>query len=167
MRYISQGLPSLETLCSLMCLPNPVYQKAYDKINAKIADVSEALGNASMKKAAAEETIIHDTLNSVLISGDGNWKTCGHTSLIGVCTLIGARLRVLDMIISSYCKGCDSYKGPKFGPKYSAFWLNTQTLAQKNLLPGSSWRNGSLRNTEFFFFRSEQKQCFGSQQYSE
>ncbi|GFS49601.1 hypothetical protein TNIN_51221 [Trichonephila inaurata madagascariensis] len=102
MRYIDQGLPSLETFCSLMCLPNPVCQKAYDqinakiadkaydKINAKIADVSEALANASMKKAAVEEKIIDATVNSVVLSGDGTWKICGHTSLIGVCTLIGA-----------------------------------------------------------------------------
>ncbi|GFY63543.1 uncharacterized protein TNIN_313701 [Trichonephila inaurata madagascariensis] len=97
MRYIGQGLLSLETFCSLMCLPNPVCQKAYDKINAKIADVSEALANASMKKAAAEEKIIHGTVNSVVVSGEGTWKTCGHTSLIGVCTLIRVRLEVLDM----------------------------------------------------------------------
>ncbi|GFV60307.1 hypothetical protein TNCV_3469431 [Trichonephila clavipes] len=53
-----QGLSSLETFCSLMCLPNPVSQKAYDRINAKIADISEALANASMKKAAAEEKLL-------------------------------------------------------------------------------------------------------------
>ncbi|GFY37113.1 uncharacterized protein TNIN_470961 [Trichonephila inaurata madagascariensis] len=92
MRYIGQGFTSLETFCSFMCLPNPVCQKAYDKINAKIAKVSETLANASMKKAAAEEKIIECTVNSVVVSGDGTWKTCGHISLIGVCTLIGARL---------------------------------------------------------------------------
>ncbi|GFX90485.1 uncharacterized protein TNCV_4334901 [Trichonephila clavipes] len=115
MRYIGQGLSSLETFCSLMCLPNPVSQKAYDRINAKIADISEALANASMKKAAAEEKIIDGTVNSVVVSGDGTWKTRGHTSLIGVCALIGADCgKVLDMeVMSSYCKGCDSYKGPK------------------------------------------------------
>ncbi|GFW91908.1 hypothetical protein TNCV_4080681 [Trichonephila clavipes] len=53
-----QGLSSLETFCSLMCLPNPVSQKAYDRINTKIADISEALANASMKKAAAEENLL-------------------------------------------------------------------------------------------------------------
>ncbi|GFU66501.1 uncharacterized protein TNCV_639351 [Trichonephila clavipes] len=67
-----------------------VSQKAYDRINAKIADISEALANASMKKAAAEEKIIDGTVNSVVVSGDGTWKTRGHTSLIGVCALIGA-----------------------------------------------------------------------------
>ncbi|GFW98774.1 uncharacterized protein TNCV_2837351 [Trichonephila clavipes] len=88
MRYIGQGLSSLETFCSLMCLPNPVSQKAYDRINAKIADISEALANTSMKKVAAEEKVIDGTVNSVVVSGDETWKTHGHTSLIGVCALI-------------------------------------------------------------------------------
>ncbi|GFW08816.1 uncharacterized protein TNCV_4299891 [Trichonephila clavipes] len=133
MRYIGQGLSSLETFCSLICLPNPVSQKAYDRINAKIADISEALANASMKKAAAEEKIIDSTVNSVVVSGDGTWKTRRHTSLIGGCALIGADCRkVLDMeVMSSYCKECDSYKGPKFEPKYSAFW-KTSNFLQKN-----------------------------------
>ncbi|GFX24328.1 uncharacterized protein TNCV_421291 [Trichonephila clavipes] len=135
MRYIGQGLSSLETFCSLMCLPNPVSQKAYDRINAKIADISEALANASMKKAAAEEKIIDCTVNSVVVNGDGTWKTRGHTSLIEVCTLIGADCgKVLDMeVMSSYCKGCDSDKGPKLGPKYSAFWLNITFSAEKTI----------------------------------
>ncbi|GFX49893.1 hypothetical protein TNCV_1031441 [Trichonephila clavipes] len=60
--FQGQGLSSLETFCSLMCLPNPASQKAYDRINAKIADISEALANASMKKAAAEEKIIDGTV---------------------------------------------------------------------------------------------------------
>ncbi|GFW10927.1 uncharacterized protein TNCV_4459021 [Trichonephila clavipes] len=152
MRYIGQGLSSLETFCSLMCLPNPVSQKAYDRINAKVADISEALANASMKKAAAEEKIIDGTVNSVVVSGDGTWKTRGHTSLIGVCALIGADCgKVLDMeVMSSYCKGCDSYKGPKFGPKYSAFLAKHQIFCRKNH-SGSAGGNGSLRNAENFF----------------
>ncbi|GFU53454.1 uncharacterized protein TNCV_1998231 [Trichonephila clavipes] len=59
-----------------------VSQKAYDRINAKIADISEALANASMKKAAAEEKIIDRTVNSVVVNSDGTWKTRGHISLI-------------------------------------------------------------------------------------
>ncbi|GFY25912.1 uncharacterized protein TNCV_1916621 [Trichonephila clavipes] len=124
MRYIGQGLSSLETFCSLMCLPNPVSQKAYDRINANIADISEAFANASMKKAAVEEKIIDGNVNYVVVSGDGTWKTRGHASLIGDCALIGADCgKVFDMhVMSSYCKGCDSYKGPIFAPKYSAFF---------------------------------------------
>ncbi|GFY22579.1 uncharacterized protein TNCV_2178401 [Trichonephila clavipes] len=133
MRYVGQGLSSLETFCFLMYLPNPVSQKAYDRINAKIANISEALSNASMKKAAAEEKIIDGTVNAVVVSGDGTWKTRGHTSLIGVCALIGADCgKVLDMeVVSSYCKGCDSDKGPKFGPKHSAFLAKHQNFLQK------------------------------------
>ncbi|GFU19467.1 uncharacterized protein TNCV_4371441 [Trichonephila clavipes] len=108
-----------------VCIEFQVSQKAYDRINAKIADISEALANASMKKAAAEEKIIDGTVNSVVVSGDGTWKTRGHTSLIGVCALIGADCgKVLDMeVVSSYCKGCDSHKGPtqKHGLKYQRY----------------------------------------------
>ncbi|GFT37121.1 hypothetical protein TNCV_3135701 [Trichonephila clavipes] len=71
MRYIGQGLSSLETFCSLMCLPNPVSQKAYDRINAKIADISEALANASMKKAAAEEKLL------IAPRSAGKMEVCG------------------------------------------------------------------------------------------
>ncbi|GFX95133.1 hypothetical protein TNCV_3605921 [Trichonephila clavipes] len=65
-----------------VCVEFEVSQKAYDRINAKIADISEALANASMKKAATEEKIIDGTVNYVVVSGDGTWKTRGHTSLI-------------------------------------------------------------------------------------
>ncbi|GFV03245.1 uncharacterized protein TNCV_4018421 [Trichonephila clavipes] len=116
--------------------PNPVSQKAYDRINAKIADISEALANASMKKAAAEEKIIDRTVNSVVVNSDGTWKTRGHTSLIGVCALIGADCgKVLDMeVMSSYCKGCDSDKGPKLGPKYSAFLAKNHIFCRKTIV---------------------------------
>ncbi|GFU01240.1 uncharacterized protein TNCV_5123951 [Trichonephila clavipes] len=73
-----------------VCVEFQVTQKAYDRINAKIADISEALANASMKNAAAEEKIIDRTVNSVVVNGGGIWKTRGNTSLIGVCALIGA-----------------------------------------------------------------------------
>ncbi|GFY35533.1 uncharacterized protein TNCV_196361 [Trichonephila clavipes] len=157
MRYIGHGLSSLETFCSLMCLPNPVSQKAYDRINANIADVSEALANASMKKAAAEEKIVDGTVNSVVVSFDGTWKTRAHTSLIGVCALIGTDCgKVLDIeVMSSNCKGCDSYKGPKFGPKNSTFLAKHQTFCRKN-------HSGSAGGMEVCgmhktFFRSDQK----------
>ncbi|GFW76205.1 uncharacterized protein TNCV_3800401 [Trichonephila clavipes] len=87
-------------------LSEKVSQKAYDRINANIADISESLANASMKKAAPEEKIIDGSVNSVVVSGDGTWKTRGHTSLIGVCALIGADCgKVLGMeVMSSNCK---------------------------------------------------------------
>ncbi|GFY15363.1 uncharacterized protein TNCV_1571741 [Trichonephila clavipes] len=150
---------------NVVCAEFQVSQKAYDRINAKIADISEALTNASMKKAAAEEKIIDGTVNSVVVSGDGTWKTRGHTSLIEVCALIGADCgKVLDMeVLSSYCKGCDSYKGPKFGPKYSAFLAKHQIFCRKN-------HSGSAGGMEVcgmkkIFFRSEQKHGLKYQRY--
>ncbi|GFW89927.1 uncharacterized protein TNCV_3274971 [Trichonephila clavipes] len=117
-----------------MCLLNPVSLEAYDRINAKIADISEALANASMKKAATEEKIIDRTVNSVVVNGDVTWKTRGHTSLIGVCALIELTAgKFSDMeVMSSYCKGCDSDKGPKLGPKYSAFQAKHHIFCRKN-----------------------------------
>ncbi|GFT34975.1 uncharacterized protein TNCV_786871 [Trichonephila clavipes] len=119
MRCIGQGLSVLNTFCTIMLLPKPVSQKVYDSINIKIADVCETLANASMSDAALEEKILDGTRNCIAVSGDGTWKTRGHTLLVGVCTLIGAWCgKVLDMeIMSSLCNVCDSFKGPKFGPK--------------------------------------------------
>ncbi|GFY74464.1 hypothetical protein TNIN_175441 [Trichonephila inaurata madagascariensis] len=51
----------------------------------KVKEVAEK----SMKRAAVEENSL--SLDNLLtVSGDGAWKTRGHSSLIGVCTVIGA-----------------------------------------------------------------------------
>ncbi|GFW03746.1 uncharacterized protein TNCV_2538571 [Trichonephila clavipes] len=50
-------------------------QKAYDRINAKIADISEALANASMKKAAAEEKLLIAPKNHSRSAG--KMEVCG------------------------------------------------------------------------------------------
>ncbi|GBN23147.1 hypothetical protein AVEN_71593-1 [Araneus ventricosus] len=44
-----------------------------------------------------------------MVSGDGTWKTRGHSSLVGVCTVIGAESgKVIDIdVTSSYCKSCE------------------------------------------------------------
>ncbi|GFY73156.1 uncharacterized protein TNIN_197181 [Trichonephila inaurata madagascariensis] len=68
----------------------------------------------SMERAAVEENSSSPD-NLLTVSGDGTWKTRGHSSLIGVCTVIGAETgKVLNReVLSSFCKGCDSYKGVK------------------------------------------------------
>ncbi|GFW30968.1 uncharacterized protein TNCV_2940681 [Trichonephila clavipes] len=119
-----------------MSLPKPVSQKAYDSINIRIADECETLANASMSDAALEEKILDGTRNCIAVSGDGTWKTRGHTSLVGVVTLIGAECgKVLDIeIMSSFCKVCDSFKATHFGPKYSVFYRNTSPFAKKIIM---------------------------------
>ncbi|GFU74185.1 uncharacterized protein TNCV_1764591 [Trichonephila clavipes] len=89
MRCIGQGLESLKTFCAVMSLPNPVEQKSYDVINNKLSRVMKEVAEKSMKRAAVEENSSSSD-NLLTVSGDGTWKTRGHSSLIGVCTVIGA-----------------------------------------------------------------------------
>ncbi|GFX50230.1 uncharacterized protein TNCV_2782521 [Trichonephila clavipes] len=86
MRCIGQGLESLKTFCAVMSLPNPVEQKSYDVINNKLSRVMKEVAEESMKRAAVEENSSSSD-NLLTVSGDGTWKTRGHSSLIGVCTV--------------------------------------------------------------------------------
>ncbi|GFY76553.1 uncharacterized protein TNIN_291831 [Trichonephila inaurata madagascariensis] len=87
-----------------------------------------------MSDAALKEKILDGTRNCIAVSGDGTWKTREHTSLVDVCTLIRAECgKVLDIeVMSSFFKVCDSFKGPKFGPKYSVFLAKHQPFCKKN-----------------------------------
>ncbi|GFU43846.1 uncharacterized protein TNCV_652361 [Trichonephila clavipes] len=82
MRCIGQGLESLKTFCAVMSLPNPVEQKSYDVINNKLSRVMKEVAEESMKRAAVEENSSSPD-NLLTVSGDGTWKTRGHSSLIG------------------------------------------------------------------------------------
>ncbi|GFY12639.1 uncharacterized protein TNCV_2448301 [Trichonephila clavipes] len=89
MRCIGQGLESLKTFCAVLSLSNPVEQKSHDVINNKLSRVMKEVAEESMKMAAVEEYSSSPD-NLLTVSGDGTWKTRGHSSLIGVCTVIGA-----------------------------------------------------------------------------
>ncbi|GFV33928.1 uncharacterized protein TNCV_3677951 [Trichonephila clavipes] len=92
MRCIGQGLESLKTFCAVMSLPNPVEQKSHDVINNKLSRVMKEVAEESMKRAAVEENSSSPD-NLLTVSGDGTWKTKGHSSLIGVCTVIMKQVR--------------------------------------------------------------------------
>ncbi|GFS94322.1 uncharacterized protein TNCV_2013821 [Trichonephila clavipes] len=53
------------------------------------SNLVKEVGEESMKRAAVEENSSSPD-NLLTVSGDGTWKTRGHSSLIGVCTVIGA-----------------------------------------------------------------------------
>ncbi|GFS52283.1 uncharacterized protein TNCV_4850121 [Trichonephila clavipes] len=72
-----------------MSLPNPVEQKSHDVINNKLSRVMKEVAEESMKMAAVEKNSSSPD-NLLTVSGDGTWKTRGNSSLIGVCTVIGA-----------------------------------------------------------------------------
>ncbi|GFW70433.1 uncharacterized protein TNCV_4915531 [Trichonephila clavipes] len=92
----------------------------------------------SMKRAGVEENSSSPD-NLLTVSGDGTWKTRGHSSLIGVCTIIeGKTGKVLDReVLSLFCKGCDSYKGVKFGIKYNK-WQRAHKISSRKNYSGSA-----------------------------
>ncbi|GFW73418.1 uncharacterized protein TNCV_2800821 [Trichonephila clavipes] len=92
-----------------MDLPSPVSQKSYERIMRKINLASREVADDSMKNAAKEEVSASGS-NEICVSGDGMWKTRGHTSRIGVCSVIGdVTGKVIDVaVLSSYCKGCEN-----------------------------------------------------------
>ncbi|GFW86126.1 uncharacterized protein TNCV_1969341 [Trichonephila clavipes] len=91
-----------------MDLPPPVSQKSYERILRKINLASREVADDSMKNAAKEEVSASGS-NEIYVSGDGTRKTRGHTSRIGVCSVIGdVTGQVIDVaVLSSYCKGCE------------------------------------------------------------
>ncbi|GFX25356.1 uncharacterized protein TNCV_1275161 [Trichonephila clavipes] len=103
MRTLGVGLRGIKTFCSVMDLPPPVSQKSYDRILNNIKSASSIVAVASMNKAAKEDIAASET-NEICVSGDGTWKTWGHTSCIGVCSNIGDITgKVIDVeVLSSY-----------------------------------------------------------------
>lgn len=111
MRCIGKGLDASKTFCGVMDLPSPVSQKSYEKIVSHIHAATHAVTKASMKQAAEEEVSLTGS-SDVTVSGDGTWKTRGHTSRVGVTTVIGSETgKVIDRYVSSsYCKSCEAAK---------------------------------------------------------
>lgn len=133
MRTVGLGLQGIKNFCTAMDMPQPVSQKSYDRILNKIKAASSEVAVNSMKKAANEEVLASKT-NEICISGDGTWKTRGHTSRIGVCSVIGDMTgKVIDIeVLSSYCKGCELWKGRRCGTEYEAWKLSHEPHCVKN-----------------------------------
>ncbi|GFY22415.1 hypothetical protein TNCV_2176761 [Trichonephila clavipes] len=64
-----------------------------------------------MQSAALEEVTLTNS-SDVINSGDGTRKTRGYSSRGGVCVVIGDKTgKCIDAeVMSSFCKGCDSWK---------------------------------------------------------
>ncbi|GFW32861.1 uncharacterized protein TNCV_1774292 [Trichonephila clavipes] len=121
-----------------MDLPPPVSQKSYERILRKINLASREVADDTMKNAAKEEVSASGS-NEISVSGDGTWKTRGHTSRIGVCSVIGDVIgKVIDVVLSSYCKGCEKWRGPKSGHSYEEWKLKHQPHCVKNHIGSSS-----------------------------
>lgn len=119
-RAIGMGHSPMKTFCGIMDLPEPISAKSYNKIIKRLLSSSSTVVKDSMKAAAREEITLTGT-SDIIVSGDGSWKTRGHTSRVGICAVIGDRSgKVLDMeVLSSYCKACDAWKIKKGTTEYN------------------------------------------------
>ncbi|GFV55583.1 uncharacterized protein TNCV_1820701 [Trichonephila clavipes] len=119
MRTIGQGHAAMTTFCGVMDFPPPVAEKSYNNIINKLQLCSKEVAEASMQSAALEEVTLTNS-SDIIISGDGTWKTRGYSSRVGVCAVIGDKTgECIDAeVMSSFCKGCDSWKRRKGSPAY-------------------------------------------------
>ncbi|GFW25467.1 uncharacterized protein TNCV_3721951 [Trichonephila clavipes] len=118
-RTIGQGHAAMTTFCGVMDFPPPVAEKSYNNIINKLQLCSKEVAEASMQSAALEEVTLANS-SDIIISGDGTWKTRGYSSRVGVWAVIGDKTgKCIDAEkMSSFCKGCDSWKRRKGSPAY-------------------------------------------------
>ncbi|GFX58321.1 uncharacterized protein TNCV_205081 [Trichonephila clavipes] len=109
----------MTTFCDVMDFPPPVAEKSYNNIINKLRLCSEEVTEASMQSAALEEVTLTNS-SDIIISGDETWKTRGYSSRVGVCAVIGDKTGKCNdaEVMSSFCKGCDSWKRRKGSPAY-------------------------------------------------
>ncbi|GFU72354.1 uncharacterized protein TNCV_933051 [Trichonephila clavipes] len=109
MRTIGQGHAAMKTFCGGTDFPPPVAEKSYNNIINKLQLCSKEVAEASMQSAALEEVTLTNS-SDIIISGDGTWKTCGYSSRVGVCAVIGDKIGkcIHAEVMSSFCKGCNS-----------------------------------------------------------
>ncbi|GFY51928.1 hypothetical protein TNIN_292491 [Trichonephila inaurata madagascariensis] len=71
--------------------------------------------------------------NSVVVSVDGTWKTCGHIYLDIGCTLIWSKTRKFptDMGHVLLLQGCDCYEVQSLDQNIVHFWLKRNNLYKK------------------------------------
>ena len=122
-RALGLGHAAMKLFCGLMDLPKPVSQKSYDTMTQRLLSCTEEISHSS-KQCAAKEEVKATGSADIIISGDGTWKTRGHTSRVGICTIIGDKTgKIIDTeVLSSYCKSCDTWKG-KSGTEQDKNWV--------------------------------------------
>ncbi|GFW00972.1 uncharacterized protein TNCV_1762101 [Trichonephila clavipes] len=98
-----------------MDLPSPVSQKSYERIMRKINLASREVADDSMKKCCERRSISF-------------WNVIGDVTG-----------KVIDVaVLSSYCKGCEKWRGLKSGHLYEEWKLKDQPHCVKNHIGSSS-----------------------------
>ncbi|GBO08645.1 hypothetical protein AVEN_50696-1 [Araneus ventricosus] len=143
MRSVGQGLEGMKTFCGIMDLNPPVSQNSYEQSCRRVNAASKNVAIESMKKAADEEVAAVDSTD-ITVSGDGTWMTRGHTSQIGVCTVIGADIgKVIDVeALSKACKGCSRWEGPRVGSAFKKRHARHSQVCTKSHIGSSGKMEG-------------------------
>ncbi|GFT54234.1 uncharacterized protein TNCV_2467441 [Trichonephila clavipes] len=151
MRTIGQGHAAMTTFCDVMDFPSPVAEKSYNNIINKLQLCSKEVAEASMQSAALEEVTLKNS-SDIIISGDETWKTRGYSSRVGVCAVIGDKTgKCIDAeVISSFCKGSDSWKRRKGSPAYK----KGKILHVKECLKNNNGSAGMMETVEWFVYFS-------------
>lgn len=156
MRSIGKGYAECSAFCGVMDMPHPVSQTTYNKINEIICDATHHVAEASMKRAVDEEKKLVGS-SDITVSGDGTWKTRGHSSRFGVSTIIGGETgKALDRYVaSSYCKGCESLKAFSSTEDF----LERKTEHEKTCNKNHSGSSGQMEVSAMInmFSKSEEK----------
>ncbi|GFX97037.1 uncharacterized protein TNCV_1997691 [Trichonephila clavipes] len=111
-------------------------------------NVCKEVAEASMQSAALEEVTLTNS-SDIIISGDGTWKTRGYSSRVGVCAVIGDKTgKCIDAeVMSSFCKGCDSWKRRKGSPAYKKWKI----LHVKECLKNHNGSAGMMETVGMWF----------------
>ena len=127
MRSIGGGHKDLEKFSALMDFPPAITRPTFDKGMKDIHKAVEKVSEDSMLRAVDEEVEATGS-NEVTASGDGTWQRRGHTSKNGAVSLIGVKTgKVLDVeVMSTVCRGCSSYTGPRSGEDFEEWWEEHQ-----------------------------------------
>lgn len=133
MQSLGLGQNALQKMSAIMDFPPAVSYKTFTKALNNIHAVTQEICEESMKSAAAEEVQLTGS-RDITVSGDGSWQRRGYTSKNGVCTLIGLKTgKVIDThVMSTFCKGCCTYKGLKSGIAYEEWWATHQSKCSIN-----------------------------------
>lgn len=164
MRCLGQGLAGLGMFCGLMNLPPPVKKSTYSLVYQRILVATNQVAKESLSKAAEGEASLTGS-RDVSVSCDGTWLTRGHSSLDGVCTVIGAKTgKVIDIeVLSSSCKRCDQWKGKTGTLAYQEWWEVHEEVCDIN--HKGSAGSMEVEGMKMIFSRSSQSQFTVCQLY--
>lgn len=154
MRCLGQGLAGAQTFCGIMDMPPPISKKAYNDEVKNLKKASTKCAEESMHNAALLELDLTEDAginNNITVSGDGTWKTRGHSSRIGACTLIGAESgKIIDTeVLSTRCKGCENWKGVRKGVKYEKWLEEHSKICEKDHIGSAGMMEVSGMNRIF------------------